>query len=77
MVDYHHQHKPERVEYPTRVTRSVVEEFSGDTVFYKERLDIYENYAPGKQAADVTAETRALADICLLLFNSNAFIYVF
>ena len=77
MVDYHHQHKPERVEYPTRVTRSVVEEFSGDAVFYKERLDIYENYAPGKQAADVTAETRALADICLLLFNSNAFIYVF
>jgi hypothetical protein len=26
---------------------------------------------------DVSAETRALADICLVLLNSNEFIYVY
>jgi mono/diheme cytochrome c family protein len=77
MIDYHRQHKPKPVTYPTRVTRSVVEEFSGDPIFYEERLDIYEDYVPDQQAADVSAETRALADVCLLLFNSNAFIYVY
>ena len=44
---------------------------------YEERLDVYEDYLPDTQAADVSAETRALADVCLLYFNSNRFIYVY
>ena len=29
------------------------------------------------EGADVTAEVRALAEVCLVLFNSNEFIYVY
>nr|AHZ46172.1 secreted protein [uncultured bacterium 12-5D] len=77
MVAYHRANPPESVDYPTRVTRSLVEEFSGDPFEYEERLDVYEDYVPDVQAADVPAETRALADICMLLFNTNEFIYVY
>ena len=48
-----------------------------ESIEYEELLDVYHNYTPDKQAADVSPETRALADVCLLLFNSNAFIYVY
>lgn len=78
MVDYHHQHKPDPVVYPNKVTRSVVEEMSGDPFDYEEYLDIFdEDFQSDLQAADVDAETRAMADVCLLLLNSNAFIYVY
>ena len=77
MVVYHRAHQPRPPGYPTRVTRSVVEELSGDPFEYQELLDIYQDYVPDRQASDVGAETRALADICLLLFNSNAFIYLY
>jgi hypothetical protein len=77
MVDYHRQHKPEAVSYPTKVTRSVVEEMSGDPFDYEEYLDIFEDFESDLQAADVDAKTRAMADVCLLLINSNAFMYVY
>ena len=65
------------MKYPTRITRSLVEEFSGKDFEYDEILPVFENYVPDKKPADVSAETRALADLCLLLFNSNEFIYVY
>ncbi len=77
MVQYHRRQQPEPTTYPTRVTRSLVEEFSGEAFEYEELLDIYEDYVPDPDPADVSPETRALADICLLLFNSNRFIYVY
>ena len=77
MVSYHQTHKPMPIKYPTRVTRSVVEEMSGEAFEYEEYLDIYEDYVPDVQAADVTPEVRALGDICLLMFNANAFLYVY
>ena len=77
MVAYHREHPPEKEILPTEVTRRVVEEFSGEAFEYQERLDIYENYSPDKQASDVDAETRALADVCLLFLNSNEFMFVY
>ncbi|MFG0335988.1 MAG: DUF1549 and DUF1553 domain-containing protein, partial [Maioricimonas sp. JB049] len=77
MTGYHKQHHPKRPAYPTEVTRSLVEEFSGDAFEYQEMLDVYEDYVPDIHASDVSPETRALADICLLLLNSNAFMYVY
>ena len=77
MADYHQGVKPERPEYPTEITRSLVEEFSGDTFEYQEILPAFEDYQPDLKPADVDAETRALADLCLLLFNSNEFVYVY
>ena len=43
---------------------------------YQEILPVFENYIADKKAADVSAETRALADVCLLLLNANELIYV-
>ena len=77
MVQYHRGVKPGRVSYPTTIIRSLVEEFSGDPFEYTEKLTSHTNYTYDKTAADVTPETRALADICLVLLNANEFIYVY
>ena len=77
MRAYHKQVKPERKTYPTKITRSLVEEFSGKPFEYEEILPVFENYVPDKQAADVGPNTRAMADLCLLLFNSNEFMYLY
>jgi mono/diheme cytochrome c family protein len=77
MRAYHANHQPEPVKYPTRITRSLIEELTGQPFEYEETLSIFENYVPDKKPADVSANTRALADLCLLLFNSNEFIYVY
>lgn len=77
MVDYHAEVKPAPVDYPTQITRSLVEEFSGSVFEYEEILPVFENYVADYKAADVTPETRALADLCLLLFNTNEFTYLY
>lgn len=77
MVKHHRKHKPEPKVYPTTVTRSLVEEFTGDTFTFDEILPIFENYVPDAKPAGVTAEVRALADLAMLLFNSNEFVYVY
>lgn len=63
--------------YPTRITRSLVEEFTGAPFEYEEWLPVYEDYTPDVRPAEVGPGTRALADLCLLLFNSNEFAYVY
>ena len=73
---YHRETKPKAVTYPTRITRSLVEEFSGKEFEYEEILPVFETYVPDVKAADVSAETRALADLCLLLLNSHEFIFL-
>ena len=77
MLEYHQQHKPEPIEYPTQVTRSLVEEFTGKPFEFVEKLNVYNNYVPDAKPWTVDADTRALADICLLLMNSNEFLYVY
>ena len=74
---YHQKFEPELVEYPTAITRSLVEEFSGKPFEYNEILPAFEDYMPDMKAADVSPETRALADLCLVLFNSHEFVYVY
>ena len=76
IVAYHRVTPAEPVTYPTEITRSLVEEFSGQAFEYKEILPIFENYVPDKKPASVAPRTRALADVCLLLLNANEFMYV-
>lgn len=76
MQVYHQSVVPEPVKYPASITRSLVEEFSGKVFEYEEILPVFEDYQYDKKASDVPASTRALADLCLLLFNANEFIYV-
>ena len=77
MRAYHRKVVPEPKNYPTRITRSLVEEFTGNPFEYEEILPVFENYVADKKAADVSAETRALADLCLALFNSHEFVFVY
>ncbi len=77
MSSYHADVDPASVEYPTEITRSLVEEFSGSVFEYEEILPVFDNYVADFKATDVDAKTRALADICLLLFNTNEFTYLY
>ncbi len=77
MKEYHAKVKPEPVTYPTSIKRSLVEEFSGKSFEYTEILPTFENYTPDKKPADADATTRALADLCIVLFNSHEFVHVY
>ncbi len=77
MQEYHAKHDPKPVTYPTKVRRSLVEEFTGKPFDYEEILPVFENYLPDKKPADVEPSTRALADLCLILLNANEYIYVY
>ncbi|MGY8768505.1 MAG: PSD1 and planctomycete cytochrome C domain-containing protein [Pirellulales bacterium] len=77
MTDYHQKVSPEMTKYPTSITRSLVEELTGQPFEYEEILPVFEKYIADKKPADVNPQTRALADACLLLFNSNEFVYVY
>lgn len=77
MTHYHSSLQPKPVHYPTHITRSLVEEFSGQPFEYEEILPAYENYQPNLKASDVEPHTRALADICLVVLNSNEFVCLY
>ncbi|HBE71197.1 MAG TPA: hypothetical protein DDW52_23880 [Planctomycetaceae bacterium] len=77
MRDYHRANPPEAVEYPTTVTRSLVEEFTGEPFEFVELLNVYNDYVPDAKPWTVSAETRAIADVCLILLNTNEFMYVY
>lgn len=77
MQAYHRQHSPEAKQYPTQVTRSLVEEFTGKPFEFVEKLNVFEDYVPDAKPWTVNPDTRALADVCLLLLNANEFVYVY
>ncbi|HIE97892.1 MAG TPA: DUF1553 domain-containing protein, partial [Fuerstia sp.] len=63
--------------FPKEVTRSAVEEMTGASFEFTERLFGFDDYVADPGLGDVDATTRALADVCLVVFNSNEFIYVY
>jgi Protein of unknown function (DUF1549)/Protein of unknown function (DUF1553)/Planctomycete cytochrome C len=69
--------KPAVTKPPFEVRRDAVEENTGEKFSFSERLHAYADFVPDLQPADVPAHTRALADVCLALFNSNEFAYVY
>jgi len=54
-----------------------VEELTGQPFEFIEKLNVFEDYVPDSKPWTVSADTRALADVCLLLLNSNEFLYVY
>ena len=77
MQAYHAGHDPKPRAYPTEITRSLVEEFTGEPFEFVEKLNVYEDYVADSKAWTVDADQRALADVCLLLLNSNELIYLY
>ena len=68
---------PHRRPPPTEVTREAIDENTGKPFTFTEKLFAYENYVPDLQPTDVDARVRGLGDVCLMLLNSNEFIYVY
>ena len=62
---------------PLEVRRDAIEENTGERFSFHEKLHAYAEFVPDLQPADVSAHTRALADVCLTLLNSNEFAYVY
>ena len=77
MTKYHEVNPATPRTFPTSITRSLVEELSGDVFEYQEILPVYENYQADPHANNASPSTRAIADLCLLLFNTNEFCFVY
>ncbi|MEO0476996.1 MAG: hypothetical protein AAF085_13645 [Planctomycetota bacterium] len=57
--------------------REDIDENTGEAMTFEERLYSNEDFVADLQPADVDRRTRALADLCHLLFNTNEFVYVY
>ena len=62
--------------YPIEISRSLVEEFSGRRFEYQEILPKFQNYEADLGMHEVSKHCRSLADVCLLLMNTNEFLFV-
>ena len=79
MLAHHKATAPVKVEPPKYVIRQMVEEMTGLDFWWVEDLDIYSSgdFVSDLKPWDVNPPTRALAELCLVLFNSNEFFYVY
>ncbi len=62
--------------FTTQAKRTVMAEKTGEPYDFIEHMPAYENYVPDLQPSQADARTRGLAQICLVLFNSNEFAYL-
>jgi len=76
MTEHHRVNPPAPNELPKTVRRGMVEELTGEMVFWDEDLSALADYERDLMPWQVAPETRALADVCLVLLNSNEFLYV-
>ena len=67
----------DRPVYPTEVVREAVEENTGEKFTFVEPLEFYADFVPDLKPADVGPDVRGLAEVCLVLLNSNEFAYVY
>ncbi len=77
MTKYHDENPVPHREFPKSVEREMFEEMTGESFTLTEHLDIFDDYEADLEMADVSPETRALADLAVVLFNSNEFMYVY
>jgi len=77
MTERHRRHSPEALRTPRVVMRSMIEEMTGEPVAWEETLDLMEEFQPDTKPSDVSPETRGLSELCLVLLNSNEFVYVY
>ncbi len=78
MTAYHSAAEPRRpAELPLVVRREAVEENTGEKFAFDETLHAYAEFVPDLQPGDVDAATRGLAEVCLVLLNSNEFVYIY
>ncbi len=62
--------------YPIEIQRTVMAEKTGEPYTFTEEMPAYIQYQPDVQPANLDAQTRGLAQVCLVLFNLNEFVYL-
>jgi hypothetical protein len=77
MTEQHRSLTFPRVELPREVGRGAVEENTGGKFVFMETLESSGDFVPDLQFADAPPETRGLAEVCLVLFNTNEFAYLY
>jgi hypothetical protein len=68
---------PPRTVPPLEVVREAVDENTGERFVYTEQLIANAQFVSDLQPADVERHVQALADLCLVIFNANEFVYVY
>ena len=76
MTAHHRKNKPVDFEFPKKISRTMVEELTGEAFEFEEDWNM-ETYEHNLRPSEVSPETRALADLCLVILNSNEFVYVY
>ena len=76
MTAYHRDRPPAPRRQRTALVRALPSQLSGETFHFTEDLPPWD-YEENLHASHVEPETRALADLALVLFNSNEFAYVY
>ena len=62
--------------YPGKIKRTVMAEKTGELYDFWEFIPAFKSYRPDLQRSETDARTRGLAHVCLVLFNSNEFVYI-
>jgi hypothetical protein len=68
---------PTSAKPPTEILREAVEENTGERFTFSEKLYSNADFISDIQPVDCDPNTRALADVCLSLINTNEFAYVY
>lgn len=73
----HEQKAPERFELPTKVKGEMIAEKTGEPISWPQKMTVMKYYERDLMPWEVDASTRALAELCLVMINSNEFLYVY
>lgn len=73
----HQEITPVKREYPTQIIRRANEENTGEEFTFTEFLFEYQDYQHDLQPHQVDIRTRAFAELCLVLLNTNEFVYIY
>lgn len=65
------------IRQPLQVQRDAVEENTGERFTFTETIYSNADFVPDIQANECDPETRAVAELCLILFNSNEFMFIY
>ena len=77
MLLHHKANPPVRNELPKEVTLPNVIEKTGRPAYTKFTLERLATYERDLQPWEVSPETRALSDLCLVLLNSSEFLHIY
>ena len=76
MTRHHNLVKPPKPSPLKPVMQSINSELTGENFQFEEESN-FENYERNLHPSQVKPSTRALAELCLILFNSNEFVYIY